>query len=60
MVLNCNMEYYIYNFKQAKFIIKETQDFSFIVGVGAKGDIYFKFNDSPTFREAMTKWKNNK
>lgn len=54
------MEYYIYNFKQAKFIIKETQDFSFIVGVGAKGDIYFKFNDSPTFREAMTKWKNNK
>lgn len=51
--------YYIYNFNQAKFIIKETQDFTFLVGIGNKGDVYFRFNKTENIEEALTKWKNN-
>ena len=50
--------YYIYNIDQAKFIIKYTQDYSFTVGIGGKKDIYIRFLNTPSVREALTLWKN--
>lgn len=55
-----NDSYYIYNIDQAKFIIKETQDFSFDVGLGKMGDLYIRFNNTGAVRKALTLWKNNK
>ena len=46
--------YYIYNINQAKFIIKETQDFSFDVGLGKMGDLYIRFENTDTVRKNLT------
>ena len=52
--------YYIYNINQAKFIIKETQDFSFDVGLGKMGDLYIRFDNTGAVRKALSLWKNKK
>ena len=51
--------YYIYNINQAKFIIKETQDFSFDIGLGKMGDLYVRFDNTNAVRKALSLWKNN-
>ena len=55
-----NDSYYIYNIDQAKFIIKETQDFSFDIGLGKMGDLYVRFDNTKDVRRALSLWKNNK
>ena len=52
--------YYIYNINQAKFIIKETQDFFFVFGLGKMGDLYIRFDITGVVRKALTLWKNKK
>nr|DAD56019.1 MAG TPA: hypothetical protein [Bacteriophage sp.] len=54
-----NDSYYIYNIAQAKFIIKETQDFSFDIGLGKMGDLYVRFDNTNAVRKALSIWKNN-
>ena len=54
-----NDSYYIYNINQAKFIIKETQDFSFDIGLGKMGDLYIRFDNTNAVRKALSLWKNN-
>ena len=50
---------YIYDRRQAEFIIKETKSEGFNkIGMGTHGDICVSFFNIEKVRNAMTKWSN--